>query len=197
MKRVRASLTMAALALCAAGTFAQGRDFAGSWVVDTEKTSAAAALSGVSGGGGAGGRGGVGGGGGGMRSGGGGTAVAGGGGRGGGFAGGGGGARGGGVAAPTVITLDPTSFTIGAGEMRTTYKLDGTPTTIERPNGSVTAKAAWAGDRLTIQTVTDTPNGQMTNTTVWYLEGESLVRETSAPGADGQTITRKTYFKRA
>jgi hypothetical protein len=186
-------LTIAAIALWSVGVFAQERNFDGSWVVDAEKTAAANAA--ISGGGGGGGRGGAGGGG--MRSGGGGTVggvvATGGGVRG----GGGGGARSGGAPAPTVISIDASTFTVGAGESRIAYKLDGSATTIERPNGTVTAKASWVGDKLTIQSVTDTANGQMTNTTVWYLEGDSLVRETSAPGPDGQTITRKTYFKRA
>ena len=203
MTRAGTTLTIAAIGLWSMGVFGQGRNFDGSWVVDTEKTAAAnAAVFGAGGGGG-----------GGMRSGGGGAVggavvSGGGGGRGGGGgggsavgggavarSGGGGGGRGG-AAAPTVISLEGATFTVGAGENRIAYKLDGSATTIERPNGTVTAKASWVGDKLTIQSVTDTANGQVTSTTVWYLEGESLVRETSAPGPDGQTTTRKTYFKR-
>jgi hypothetical protein len=203
MKHAGTALTIAAIACWSASVFAQGRDFAGSWVIDSEKT--AAAMSSVSGGGGGGrGGGGIGrqsAGGGGMRSGGGGVAVAGGGGgRGGGGRGGFGGAAGGRAASasptPTVISLDATTFTVAVGEVPTVYRLDGSPTTIERPAGAVTAKASWVGDKLTIQMVTDTPNGQMSSTAVWYLEGESLVLETSAPGASGQTMARKTYFKR-
>lgn len=197
MKHAGTALTIAAIACWSASVFAQGRDFAGSWVIDSEKT--AAAMSSVSGGG-AGGRGGgvVGrqSAGGGMRSGGGGVAVAGGGGGRGGFGGGAGGRAASASPAPTVISLDATTFTVAVGEVPTVYRLDGSPTTIERPTGTVTAKASWVGDKLTIQAVTDTPNGQMSSTTLWYLEGESLVREISAPGASGQTMTRKTYFKR-
>ena len=192
MKRAGAALAIAAIACWSASVLAQGRDFAGSWVVDSEKTAAAAMSSGSVGRGG-GGRGGAVGG---MRTGGGGmsagTSVAGaGGGRGrGGFGGGAG-------PAPTVISLDATTFTVAVGEVPTVYRLDASPTTIERPTGTVTAKASWVGDRLTIQTTTETPNGQMSSTTVWYLEGESLVRETSSSSASGQTVVRKTYFKRA
>lgn len=192
MKRAGAALAIAAIACWSASLLAQRRDFAGSWVVDSEKTAAAAMSSGSVGRGG-GGRGGAVGG---MRTGGGGmsagTSVAGtGGGRGrGGFGGGAG-------PAPTVISLDATTFTVAVGEVPTVYRLDGSPTTIERPTGTVTAKASWVGDRLTIQTTTETPNGQMSSTTVWYLEGESLVRETSSSSASGQTVVRKTYFKRA
>ena len=199
MTRAGATLTIAAIALWSVGVFAQGRNFEGSWVVDTEKTAAAmgsmaAGGGGMRSGGGGGTVGGVVATGGGVRGGGGGGGVG-----GGGVArSGGGGGRGGGAPAPTVISLDATTFTVGAGEARTAYKLDGSPTRIERPNGTVvTAKASWAGDKLTITSVTDTPNGQISNTTVWYLEGESLVRETSAPGPDGEMTTRKTYFKRA
>ena len=202
MTRAGTTLTVAAIALWSVGVFGQGRNFDGTWVVDAEKTAAAnaanVAIFGAGGGGG-----------GGMRSGGGGAVggavvSGGGGGRGGGGggvsggavarSGGGGGGRGG--AAPTVISLEGATFIVGTGENRIAYKLDGSATSIERPNGTVTAKASWVGDKLTIQSVTDTANGQMTSTTVWYLEGESLVRETSAPGPDGQTTTRKTYFKR-
>jgi hypothetical protein len=95
-----------------------------------------------------------------------------------------------------VITADATSFTVGTAEVNTTYRFDGSPTITETPNGRVTAKAAWNGDKLTIQSTNDTPNGQFSSTTVWYLEGESLVREMHTMGPNGET-TRKTYYKRA
>jgi len=200
MKRAGAALTMAAIGLWSAGAFAQGRDFAGSWTIDAEKTAAAAMTSGAAGGGGARGRGGMGGGvggGGGMSAGS--AAVAGrpsagAGGRGG-FAGAGG--RVGGAATATVIALDATTFTVGVGDTRTSYRLDGSPMTMDTVAGRVTSKAFWNGDRLTIENTTDGVNGQISTTTLWYLEGDSLVRELVRPGPDGQTTSRKTYYKRS
>jgi hypothetical protein len=195
-------LIVAAFGLSAAGVLAQGRDFAGSWTLDAEKTAAA-----MSSGGAAGGRGGMGGGmaGGGGRigrsSGSGGAAavpIAGGGrGGGGGFASAGAGGRGGASSSTLVIALDAATFTVGSGENRTAYRLDGSPVVTDTANGRVTAKASWSGDRLTIETTTDTANGQVSSITVWYLEAESLVRETHATSASGLAVVRKTYFKRA
>ena len=210
MKRVLPGLTVAAAILLAVGVSAQGRNFSGNWTIDAERTSAAnAATSGMiqaerrtdaptpaSGGavavarsgGGGGGRGGAGGGAvvasptgevaaGGMRS-------------------GGGGGRGG-AAGPTVISIDASAFTIGSGDAKTAYKLDGSATVVQGPNGDRTSKAGWKGDHLVIETTSQGPSGPIVQTTTWYLEGEALVRETSTPTPDGNPIVRKTYFKKA
>jgi len=191
------ALGVAAVALWATSAFAQGRNFAGNWTVDSERMlaeSAAAMAAGGSGGG-------V------MRSGGGGGGGRGGGGAaGGGFVsggavmrsdgGGGGGARGGrgGAAGPTTIALDASSFSVGP----TAYKLDGSPTTTETPRGIQVAKAAWKGDKLTIETTLQSPTGNIVTTQTWYLEGESLVRETSTPSPDGgEPRVSKMFFKRS
>jgi hypothetical protein len=184
---------------------AQGRNFAGSWTVDTDRMMAEAANAAAAGGvsGGVVGRGG---GGGGVRSGGDGAApppqgvAAGGGGfrsGGGGGGGGVGGARGRGPAGPMNITLDSSTFTLAQGETSTAYKLDGTPTTISTPAGDATAKASWKGDRLVIETTSPTPNGPITTSVAWYLDGQSLVRETSVPAPNGELMTRKTFYKKA
>jgi len=198
MKRVLPGLTLVAAALMAVGVTAQGRNFSGNWTVDVERTTAAnAALTSAAGAGGGtvmarsgggGGRGGaVGGvevpvaaaaGAGGMRS-------------------GGGGGRGGAVAGPTVIAIDAASFTIGTGDSKTAYKLDGTPTVVPGPNGDRTSKTAWKGDHLVIETTSQGPAGPIVQTTTWYLEGEALVREVSTPTPEGNPIVRKTYFKKA
>jgi hypothetical protein len=192
-------LIVAAFGLSAAGVLAQGRDFAGSWTLDAEKTAAAMSSGGVAAGRGGMGGGGVAGGGRGGRSSASGGAAAvpvGGGGRGGGgFASGGGGR--GASSSTLVIALDAATFTVGSGENRTAYRLDGSPVVTDTANGRVTAKASWSGDRLTIETTTDTANGQVSSITVWYLDAESLVRETHATSASGQPLVRKTYFKRA
>jgi hypothetical protein len=196
MKRVIPTIALGLGLLCA-NLPAQGRNFAGSWTVDLERTMAAnpGAAAGGRGGGGGGMRSGGGGGGGGTV-----TPVTGGavaGARGGGGGGGGGMRSGGAGPVPMSITADANTFTVGSGETTTTYRLDGTPTTTETPRGQATVKAAWQGDRVVIETTTQGPQGPLVSTATWYLEGDALVRETSAPGPDGQAISRKTYFKRS
>jgi hypothetical protein len=214
MKRAAVALGVAAVAIWATAVLAQGRNFAGSWTIDAEKTSAVNAASGgaevmVRGGSGgavvaAGGGGGRGGGGtatgaaagtevrrldpagatGGV------IAAAGGGAR-----GGGGGGRGG--AGPMTITMDAGTLTITNGPTSTAYRLDGTPTTTETPRGTSTSKSTWKSDRLVIETTVDTPNGPQVTTVAWYMDGEWLVRETSSTAADGSVNVRKTYYKKA
>ena len=203
MKRTAVALGVAVVTLWSAGAFAQGRNFAGTWTIDSDRMMAAGGGIAVAagGGGGRGGRGGgssagggavqaVGGGSGGA------VAVAGGGGGGGGARGG----RGGGsmMAGPLSITMDATTFTIGNGATSSAYRLDGTATTVEGPGLHSTAKAAWKGDRLVIETTTDTVNGAVVATAAWYLEGDSLIRETSSPSPTGGDPTiRKTYYKKS
>jgi hypothetical protein len=194
MKRA-VMLSAVAAVLLSVGVGAQGRNFSGAWVIDQEKTVAA--------GGGA-----MGGGGGGMvaRSGGGGSstgavAVGGSGGaRGGAVAGVGvGGARGGGggVAPGLSLTLDANAFTLVNGATTTTYKLDGSVTTIENPTRKVSAKASWQGDKIAIETTAEGPDGPIVTHAFWYLEGDYLVRENKSTGPDGQEVVRKTYYKRS
>lgn len=204
MKRAISAVAIATIVLWSASVFAQGRNFSGSWTVDQEKTMAAAVSSMETATAGAVGRGG--GGGGGMRSGGGGATAtgvgAGGGGTfgaaGGGVArsgGGGGGGRGGGVAAPTILALDANTFTMGSGETARVYRLDGAPTILETPAGRSTSKASWKDDKLVIETTLEGANGPVNSSVVWYLEGDSLVRENHA-NLNGTASVRKTYFKR-
>ena len=107
------------------------------------------------------------------------------------------GMRSGGGPTPTVIAMDAGSFKIGSGENITTYKTDGSVQTITTARGEVKAKAAWKGDKLVIETTSEGPNGPLTSTNTWYLEGEALVRETNSTTPDGQTIARKTFFKKS
>ena len=190
----------AAAALMSVSLYAQGRNFSGTWTIDTEKTQAANAGMAT-----AGGRGGGGGGGGAVAGevrrtvDTGAVAVGGGGARG---AGGGTGgamvARSGAAGGPvgTTITLDAKSFSVTQGETTTAYALDGSATDISNAMRKATAKASWQGDKLVIQTTAEGQNGPVVTQATWYLEGESLVRENSSTGADGQAITRKTYFKK-
>lgn len=192
-------MSAAAAALMSVSLYAQGRNFSGTWTIDSEKTAAANAGVATAGGRGGGGGGAVGtverraidpaaagavavGGGGVARSGGGGGAVV---------------ARAGaGGPVGTTITLDTKSFSITQGETTTAYALDGSATDISNAMRKATAKASWQGDKLVIQTTAEGPNGPVVSQATWYLEGESLVRENSSTGPDGQAITRKTYFKK-
>ncbi len=206
MKRVIPMVAIGFGLLCAT-LAAQGRNFAGSWTIDAERTSAANASAGGGGAGGVGGarggrgaaepavvaRGGgaaagtiVGGGGGGARGGGGGGVAV-------------GGMRGGGgmgVAGPMTVSADNNTFTIAAGETTTTYHLDGSPQTNDTPRGQVTTKASWKGDRVVIETTSPGANGPLSSTATWYMDGDALVRENSSTGPNGEPVTRKTYYKR-
>ena len=187
----------ATAALMSVGLYAQGRNFSGTWTVDTEKTSASNPAGGGGGRGGAVGAtttrsidtGGVAGGG---------AARSGGGGGGGAVAtrsAAGGGAAVGPIA--TTIAMDAKSFTVTQGQNATVYALDGSATDVSNARSRGTAKAAWQGDKLIIETTTEGPNGPMVSQAAWYLEGEWLVRENSSTGPDGQPFSRKTYFKKA
>jgi hypothetical protein len=106
MKRVTAAVIgVAAMALWTPAALAQGRNFTGKWLVDSERTPPGVQL----------------------RSDGAGYETA-------------------GPPAPMPIALDSTSFTVGP----TKYRLDGS-TTFEGPNGAVTVKASWKGDKLVLE----------------------------------------------
>jgi len=179
---------------------AQGRNFSGTWVIDSERTMAAMQAAGESGGGAVVARSGAGGGAiGVMSAGGGGMAVARSGGSGGGVVSGGGGgavgvmsAGGGGarsgvvVSSDTVITIDANSFSTDIGGVHTAYPLNGTEIPVQVRGAEGKARASWKGDTLVIETTVDGPNGPMVSKTSWSLDGDALVRET----------TRKTYYKR-
>jgi hypothetical protein len=184
---------------------AQGRSFSGTWVIDSEKTAAAAQAAGdqatmtarpggsggrvmsggsggssvaATGGGGTGTRSIAGGGGGVMVGGTGGAAAA--------TAGGGGGGGRVVINADTVIAIDANTFSTTIGGVHTSYPLNGTEVTVQLRNTEARAKASWKGDMLVIETTMETANGPMTSTTSWFIEGDSLVRLT----------TRKTYYKK-
>ena len=187
--------------LLTTGIGAQGKNFSGSWVVDTAKTAESGGATGgtmvaAGGGGGA------------MRSGGGvavggvatgGTMVATGGGGGAVRASGGGGRGGGGAATtpqPMGITVDAKTFSIQNGETVTSYPLDGSVKDMSNELRSASAKASWKGDKVVIETTTTGPNGPVITTASWYLEGEWLVRENTSTALDGSAVSRKTYYKK-
>jgi type IV secretion system protein TrbL len=194
MKRA-VMLGAVAAVLLSVGVGAQGRNFSGVWVIDSEKTAASGGGTVAGGGGGvmtrsiaAGSTAGA-------------AAVSGGAGGGGGAVAAGGGSRarsgGSGVAPGVSVTMDANAFTLVNGATTTTYKLDGSVTNIENPRGKVSAKASWQGDRITIESTSETPNGVVTTHASWYLEGEYLVRENKSTSPDGQEVIRKTYYKRS
>ena len=109
----------------------------------------------------------------------------------------GGGGRGGAMPSGMTLSIDASSFTISQGETTTVYRTDGSVNNIESPGPKTTAKAAWKGDSLIIETTRETENGNVVSTATWYLEGESLVRETKSSNAAGEQMVRKTYYKKA
>lgn len=107
---------------------------------------------------------------------------------GGGAAGGGGGR---GMAGPMTVKQTATELTIERegrnGPMTQTYKLDGTPSTIQMGPMQATATAKWDGNKLVISTKTD--NGEQTQT--WSLANGALTIERT--GGRGPSTT--TYKK--
>jgi hypothetical protein len=194
----RAVLTSAFVALMVTGLAAQGRSFGGTWTIDAEKTMAEGGAAGGGGGRGGGGMARSGGGGGATNSG---TVAATGGvvmARGGGA--GGGGARSGGAGATPVgltVTVDANTFTIVQGQSTTTYRTDGSVSNLDTDVRKASAKASWQGNKLAIETTTETPNGLIVTHATWYVEGEWLVRENTSTGPDGQDVIRKTYYKKS
>ena len=199
MRNMSLGITAFAVSIGMISVGAQGRNFSGTWVIDSEKTMAAAEATGggtetrvargVGGGGGgaaAGGR---------VISGGSGvavgsTSVARGGDRvaaGGSTTAAGGGGRGVMISSDTVIAIDANTFSTDIGGVHTSYPLNGSEVTVQtRGTQTAKARASWKGDTLIIEQTIESPNGPVSSTTSWYLEGDSLVRLT----------TRRTYFKR-
>jgi hypothetical protein len=207
MKRISATIGAAAmLLLTTGGLSAQGRDFAGRWTIDTERMAAAA---GASSGGAGGMRSGGGGGGGGMVAG----ASGGGGGGTGGMRTGGGGGRGGGTMVATGSTTPPpvgatgspaslsfemsaTAVTLSNGTTETAYHLDGSSLAFTTVRGDATAKASWKADHFVIETTINGAAGPIVTTSAWYLDDQGLVNDSSTKTADGQSTSRKTFYKK-
>lgn len=182
MRNMCVGITALAVSVGVLSVAAQGRNFSGTWVIDSEKTLAAASTAGGSGGGGTvmaraggGGRGGVATGGLVATGTGGGTATGSGGGRGGAM-----------ISTDTIISMDGGAFSVEAAGVTTSYPLNGTEAAVDVRGMSGKARAAWQGDTLVITTTLESPNGPVTSSTQWSMEGDSLVRGT----------TRKTYYKR-
>jgi hypothetical protein len=115
--------------------------------------------------------------------------------------GGGRGGRGGGTG-PVTLTVDAGSLTVERetpqGAMKTTYKLDGTETTVMMGQGEAKAKAKWEGSTIVIETTRMFNENTVTTRTVYSMEGENLViATTSPPRGGGEPVTRKQYFTKA
>jgi hypothetical protein len=163
MKRVLLIALVAALVVPYTA-FAQAKpNFAGTWTLDAAKSDPPPQRAGGGGGGAPGGGGG-------------------GGARGGGGAGGGGGRGGGG---PVVITQTPTEITIGMQ----TYKLDGTPVTIDMRGASATVKAAWDGNNLVVTTTT--PAGEQKAVRSLSADGKEMTVVTTTPAGDRKQVYTK------
>jgi hypothetical protein len=107
--------------------------------------------------------------------------------------GGGGGGRGGG--GPMTVKQTATELSIerqgrnGGPAQTTTYKLDGTPSTITMGQGQATATAKWDGNKLVISTKSD--NGEQTQT--WSLaNGVLTVDRTGGRGPSTTTYKKST-----
>ncbi len=119
----------------------------------------------------------------------------------GGGGGGGGGGRGGMGAGPMTLALDANALTITRetpnGAMTTTYKLDDSEQTVTMGQGEAKVKAKWDGAKIVIVTVNQGPNGAVTRTAEYTIEGDWLViANTAPPRGGGEAVTRKTYFKK-
>ncbi len=112
-------------------------------------------------------------------------------------AGGGGGGRGGGGAAgPMTIAQTATELTITRttpnGEQKTSYKLDGSETTVTMGQGEAKVKATWDGANLKVTTTRDQGGTMTTTTAVYSIAGGKLSVATTAPGRGGGEPTTRT-----
>ncbi len=114
-------------------------------------------------------------------------------------AGGGGGGRGMGGGPMTVTQTEKTltvERTMGETTMKSVYNLDGTESKNEMSRGgqtmTSTATAKWDGNKLTITTKMETPNGPMETTQTWSLtsDGNLQVDQTSARGQSTRVYTK-------
>jgi len=174
MRRVATVVSTMAMLMFVASVYAQGKpNFSGKWTRDAEKTTAANPNMGGGGGGGGRGPGGGGGGGGDM-----------------------------------AIAQDATTLTITRttqnGESKTVYKLDGSESKnmmAGRGGGDPVeqiSKAKWVGSTISVETTNQGQNGPTVSTTVYSMEGDSLVIASTRPGRNGgDPTTTKTYYKKA
>ena len=106
--------------------------------------------------------------------------------------GGGGGGRGGG--GPMTVKQSATELTVeragrgGGAPVTTTYKLDGSPSTVQMGQGSATATAKWDGNKLVITTKTEQGEGTQT----WSLADGKLTIDRTGGRGPSSTKYKKT-----
>ncbi len=108
-------------------------------------------------------------------------------------AGGGGGGRGGG-GGPMTVKQTATELSIeragrgGGAPTTTTYKLDGSPTTITMRGGEATATAKWDGAKLVITT----KSAEQEQVQTWAIEAGALTIERGTPNGPMKTTYKKS-----
>jgi len=127
--------------------------------------------------------------------------------------GGGGGGRGGGrgggggqfCGMECTVTQDAATLTVSrttqAGEIKSTYKLDGTESkntvTFGQNTIESSSTAKFEAGKLTITTKQDMNGTAVTSTTILSLANGDLVVERTAPGRDGAPATTKQTYKKS
>ncbi len=114
---------------------------------------------------------------------------------------GGGGGRGMGSAPMTVTQTDKTLTVerkMGEMSMKSVYNLDGTESKNEMMGRggqtmTSTSTAKWEGNKLLINTKSETPNGPRETTQTWSLTSDGKL-QIEQPGRDG-TMQTRTYTK--
>ncbi len=169
MKRARVGILAAAVFAVAAAAFAQKPDLSGTWTLDPEASGMAAgggAATGTSGGG---------------------RGMA-------------------GMMGPVTIKQTADALTIertqGDAKVVTTYNLTGQEQENSMPGRgggpAITAKytSKWDGPKLVTRIIRERPNGQITTTESRWIEGATMVVETTRPGRDGNPMTTKQVWKK-
>lgn len=104
---------------------------------------------------------------------------------------GGGGGRG--MNGPMTVKQTATELAVTRGENTTTYKLDGTETTISRGQMQGKATAKFDGAKLVIKTTMDTPNGTMEQTATYSLSADG--KEMTVVNANARGERKMVYTK--
>ncbi len=97
-----------------------------------------------------------------------------------------------------VLTIDRMQ---GEAKITTTLNLAGQPTENQmagRQGAMTTGKyvSKWDGAKLVTTITSDGPNGPVTRTETRWLEGSTLVVETTRTGRDGSPMTTKLVYKK-
>lgn len=105
--------------------------------------------------------------------------------------GGGGGGRG--MGGPMTIKQTATELAVTRGENTTTYKLDGTESTISMGQMQGKATAKFDGSKLVIKTTMETPNGTRETTATYSLSADG--KEMTVVSATARGERKMVYTK--